>query len=473
MHKCNTDVLLSCGNQNLDRQLSSSAVEETRQAMFTQVNDFKKRQEHASSSAAQLPLIHHLQQQTEGMQGTSSMRHNHMITKALHTIIGQNHNTTSQVHTLTLLMNDLLEEMNRRAQQDLHVNKTEHEITRQQVNRLVVAKDWYAQQPGALDSQSTVQRLSQAVQPLKGTNAKSIGRLGNARKRQIFMSSQSLILSDEEAQALQAVAQKEHNALEALQLGRCEADATAAAMQCRGSAAGPAAGVATTTMPLETTLCMTVKDKRSATVATSVTVTVPFVVPSFWVIPSRRVDQYSTGLSQMMHWPQDKKWEDLNIYDVLQWWDEGMTMLIEDTTVVGCKREVHLAAFRLLEHPLLRHKWKYQGGGNTISKPMIMVKNVVYGVHKRVKGLPRKEGDTMHEKLSREDAVQDLNLVLQNYSKSLKSNIRNKPTLYKLAESLITGNKEGCLKEFTPEEYEKKVLKNDMSIFTEPSSSWK
>ncbi|GAX83417.1 hypothetical protein CEUSTIGMA_g10842.t1 [Chlamydomonas eustigma] len=244
---------------------------------------------------------------------------------------------------------------------------------------------------------------------------------------------------------------------EALQLGR----------------AGPAAGVETTNMPLETTLCITVKDKRSATVATSVTVTVPFVVPTFWVIPSRRFDQHSTGLSQMMHWPQDKKWEDLNIYDVLQWWDEGMTMLIEDTTIAGCKREVHLAAFRLLEHPLLRHKWKYQGGGNTISKPMIMVKNVVYGLHKRVKGLPRKEGDTMHEKLSLEDAVQYLNLVLQNYSKSLKSNIRNKPTLYKLAESLITGNKEGCLKEFTPEEYEKKVLKNDMSIFTEPSSSWK
>ncbi|GAX77659.1 hypothetical protein CEUSTIGMA_g5102.t1 [Chlamydomonas eustigma] len=36
------DVLLGCGNQELDRQLSS-ALEETRQAMFTQVNDFKKR----------------------------------------------------------------------------------------------------------------------------------------------------------------------------------------------------------------------------------------------------------------------------------------------------------------------------------------------------------------------------------------------------------------------------------------------
>ncbi|GAX80907.1 hypothetical protein CEUSTIGMA_g8342.t1 [Chlamydomonas eustigma] len=195
-------------------------------------------------------------------------------------------------------MNVMMEEMmNRRAQQDLHVNKTEHEITRQQVTMLVVSKDWYAQQPAALDSQSTVQRLSQVVQILK-----------------------SLILSDEEAQALQAVDQKEHNTPEAmqvgggeadataatmqwrgiaagiaaeaispeeaLQLGGGEADATAAAMQWRGSAAGPAAGVATTTMPLETTLCMTVKDKRSATVATSInTVTVPFVVPTFWVIP--------------------------------------------------------------------------------------------------------------------------------------------------------------------------------------------
>ncbi|GAX81258.1 hypothetical protein CEUSTIGMA_g8690.t1 [Chlamydomonas eustigma] len=37
------DVLLGCGNQEIDRQLSS-AVEETRQAMFTQVNDFRKRQ---------------------------------------------------------------------------------------------------------------------------------------------------------------------------------------------------------------------------------------------------------------------------------------------------------------------------------------------------------------------------------------------------------------------------------------------
>ncbi|GAX83196.1 hypothetical protein CEUSTIGMA_g10622.t1 [Chlamydomonas eustigma] len=187
------DVLLGCGNQELDRQLSS-AIEETRQAMFTHVNDFKKR---------------------------------------------QNHNTTSQVHTLTLLMNDMMAvEMNRRAHQDLHVNKTEHEITRQQVNRVLVVKDWYAQQPGALDSQSTVQRLSQVVQPLKGTNAKSIGRLGNARKRQIFMSSQSLILSDEEAPALQAVAQqKEHNAPVARQLGRGGTGAAEAAMQWRGGAA--------------------------------------------------------------------------------------------------------------------------------------------------------------------------------------------------------------------------------------------
>ncbi|GAX77660.1 hypothetical protein CEUSTIGMA_g5103.t1 [Chlamydomonas eustigma] len=138
-------------------------------------------------------------------------------------------------------MNDMMEEMNRRAQQDLHVKKTEHEITRQQVNRLVVAKDWHAQQPGALDSQSTVQRLSQVVQPLKGNNAKSIGRLGNAKKRHIFMSSQSLILSDEEAHALQAVAQKEHNAHVALQLGRGGTGAAAAAMQWRGGAAGPAA----------------------------------------------------------------------------------------------------------------------------------------------------------------------------------------------------------------------------------------
>ncbi|GAX77799.1 hypothetical protein CEUSTIGMA_g5242.t1 [Chlamydomonas eustigma] len=121
------DVLLGCGNQELDRQLSS-AIEDTRQAMFTQVNDFKKRQvtlmlqlqqhdhvdlqkiqsdliqhwstlcqEHASTSAAQLPLIHHLQQQTEGMQGTSSMRHNHMITKALHNW------TESQHHKLSPL----------------------------------------------------------------------------------------------------------------------------------------------------------------------------------------------------------------------------------------------------------------------------------------------------------------------------------------------------------------------------------
>ncbi|GAX76915.1 hypothetical protein CEUSTIGMA_g4361.t1 [Chlamydomonas eustigma] len=393
------DVLLGCGNQELDRQLSS-AVEETRQAMFTQVNDFKKRQvtlmlqlqqhdhvdlqkiqsdliqhwstlcqEHASTSAAQLPLIHHLQQQTEGMQGTSSVRHNHMMTKALHTIIGQNHNTTSQVHTLTLLMNDMMEEMNRRSQQDLHVNKTEHEITRQQVNRLVVAKDWHAQQPGALDSQSTVQRLSQVVQPLKGNNAKSIGRLGNARKRHIFMSSQSLILSDEEAHALQAVAQKEHNAHVALQLGRGGTGAAAGAMQWGGGSAGPAAAAA----PPAEALQLVGGDAVAAITA--------------------------------MHWKSS-------------------------ATGLEAAAIPHADALQL-------------GRGGTGAATAAM----------QWRG--------------------DLNLVLQNYSKSLKSNIRNKPTLYKLAESLITGNKEGCLKEFTPEEYEKKVLKNDLSIFTEPSSSWK
>eukprot|EP00798_Chlamydomonas_sp_ICE-L_P025448 gene25448-11111_t len=198
-------------------------------------------------------------------------------------------------------------------------------------------------------------------------------------------------------------------------------------------------------------------------------VRVPFSLHPTWCIPARRVVDPDMAMQQMTVWPSAVGLSKISsIKGVLEVWDNGVKVNQDG-------KEYQLAPLKVLEHPALRHLWRFTGPGSSMGKAILLIKNVVYAVHKRVMGFPRKSEDVDHQQMSLAGAIEDLEQVLGVYTQrdqGPSATQRAQPSLYKLAETLITGNKEFCLSEYTPNQYEEKVLKGDHAIFTLCSGMW-
>lgn len=95
-----------------------------------------------------------------------------------------------------------------------------------------------------------------------------------------------------------------------------------------------------------------------------------------------------------------------NTNGVLEMWDMGSKLYHNDDVV-------RLAPFIPLEHPQLRTLWRHRGHHSNMAKPMNLTTNVVHVVHKRVIGLPRRDGDGPHATMPVVEAVLELEGVLE------------------------------------------------------------
>lgn len=198
-------------------------------------------------------------------------------------------------------------------------------------------------------------------------------------------------------------------------------------------------------------------------------VTVPFTVDPSWCIPARKVLRPEMVMQQLDTWPSQLRLGKMKtIEEVLALWDDGANISLKG-------KEYKLAPLRVLEHPKLRNLWRYSGPGTSMGKPTTLIKNVVFAVHRRVMGFPRKPDDGSHTPMTLHEAIKDLEQVLSSY-KSRFNGPHEKclatASLHKLAEELITGKKEYCLNEYNPRDYEDDVLVGDSSVFTSCSSMW-
>eukprot|EP00798_Chlamydomonas_sp_ICE-L_P010451 gene10451-8406_t len=227
-----------------------------------------------------------------------------------------------------------------------------------------------------------------------------------------------------------------------------------------GSAKGGAAGGGTQ-------LIMMVSTHGQPLVKTLIRV--PFTLDPTWCIPNR-LKNGLMDMKQMTTWPKQLSLGQINsIKEVLEMWDHGVKVHQDG-------KEFQLAPLRVLEHPQLRELWRYTTGAS-IGKTILIIKNVVYALHRRVMGFPRKAGDAGKPKMQLDEAIKDLNKALLDYTLSRIQGATANPKasqagLYKLGEPIITANKEHCLAEYTPVKYEKEVLRGDHAIFTLCSGTW-
>ena len=143
--------------------------------------------------------------------------------------------------------------------------------------------------------------------------------------------------------------------------------------------------------------------------------------------------------------------------DLLNDWDIGL--LLAD----GCSR---LAPLRVLEcHPDIRVNWKATLSGVAAPTNVSIMKNVIYALHRRVKGLGKDTSGAFLPAVSLDVAIRQLQ------DDAVRSNGNKQITLLTLAEKFIPKlHKRG---EAKPAAYERDVLDKEGGLmFGQMSAQW-
>ena len=122
-----------------------------------------------------------------------------------------------------------------------------------------------------------------------------------------------------------------------------------------------------------------------------------FSLDEGWTIPGRRRPPGQPTQPQWTQW-LGAKWEGLSILQLLEWWDKGMQL----------PGGSWLAPFRLLEYPGISGDWKACSSASGACKNALLIKSVVFALHRRVLGSLRLEGGDPMPPVSLSDAIKQL-----------------------------------------------------------------